>query len=373
MKMFKTGLCVVAAGCLLVQGLSAEPKSDAAETVVIYKVNRSVSDFPRKEDFSMPESAHDTSITLVPASTDPVYAVLGNSLDVVHIAGDPGADGILKGTPIAIDGAYDVAWSHAVVYANFFRAYGATPVDAADLSAQFRAMWDADNLYLLVEVSDEALLLDSVNGWHDDGIEIYTDVNDLNRAYGAGDTEIFQTTSVIDLTSPYPATITPGGVNPVPGATIKMVVNTNAGSYVLEAAFPWANLAAGGYTPAGGNLIGFGIAINDDDDGDAVDTQLMWVTTSTLLWRNSVYFPTIEIVDLPSAIGDISMELLSETNAVFSWDTSAWGRYALQGKADLPTGTWSNIIPKLSGGAGSVTVTSVVDQVQYFYRAAVDE
>ena len=140
-------------------------------------------------------------------------------LEAVRVAGGgvsppPDLSEFVQGTPVAIDGAYDAKWSAAEVYTNFFTTVGGAPDDAADLSAKLRAMWDADNLYVLVEVSDESHILEAGDSWDDDSIEIYIDVNDEDRAYTSGDTEIFQTGCLIDLTGPYPATITPVIIRP---------------------------------------------------------------------------------------------------------------------------------------------------------------
>ena len=86
MKVFKTGLCVVATVCLFVQGLNAGPESvslaqgmDTSKVVVVYEVNKRVSDFPEKEDFSTPESAY--------AAINRVMASGGSDADWSRVSG----------------------------------------------------------------------------------------------------------------------------------------------------------------------------------------------------------------------------------------------------------------------------------------------
>lgn len=242
------------------------------------------------------------------------------TLDIDYVrVGAPVLDYVQFGqatTPPVIDGAYDSAWASAVVHSDFNLVDGAAASDVRDLRARFCGMWDVNNLYVLIEVTDATLVRDSgTNAFLDDSIEIYTDVFEKNTTYDAND--IYQTTSPIELDQANPVTITPVG-QPVSGGTFKMVVNSS--SYVLEAAIPWSSLGTG-YTAAIGNVIGFGIGINDADQaGDTRTRQIMWGTLAANLWSTSASFPEVQLTDVAGAqptcdeIWETGFGLLSDFN-----------------------------------------------------------
>ena len=66
----------------------------------------------------------------------------------------------------------DAVWAGAAQY-NEANVIVGTAVPASDLSASYRALYDATNLYLIMQVTDETLVNDSGTSWYnDDGIEI---------------------------------------------------------------------------------------------------------------------------------------------------------------------------------------------------------
>ena len=99
-------------------------------------------------------------------------------------------DGVVLRTDLApvIDGTIDPVWSGANQYPIQNVIIGSA-VPAADLSASYRALYDATNLYLLVTVSDETLINDSGTSWYfDDGVELFVDGDHSQGAsYDAND------------------------------------------------------------------------------------------------------------------------------------------------------------------------------------------
>jgi hypothetical protein len=76
-----------------------------------------------------------------------------------------------------IDGSVDSKWNSANSQTIANVIVGPV-VDASDLSGSFRTLWDATNLYVLVEVTDNSQRNDSgISTWHDDSVEIYIDAN----------------------------------------------------------------------------------------------------------------------------------------------------------------------------------------------------
>ena len=89
----------------------------------------------------------------------------------------------------AIDGKLDDVWKSAKPHPIANSMYE-PPKSPRDLSAEYKAMWDEDNLYLLVEVTDDILKHDtSPEDWYDsDSVEVYIDATDSKSAqYGPTD------------------------------------------------------------------------------------------------------------------------------------------------------------------------------------------
>jgi hypothetical protein len=71
--------------------------------------------------------------------------------------------------PPVIDGQVDGVWAAAATHAFVPLA------DPADGSGTWKVLYDANNLYILVEVTDDSLKNDSANSWLDDSVEVYFD------------------------------------------------------------------------------------------------------------------------------------------------------------------------------------------------------
>ncbi|MFA5252704.1 MAG: sugar-binding protein, partial [Phycisphaerae bacterium] len=105
--------------------------------------------------------------------------------------------------PPVIDGNEDDLWSAAQVYKVKNVIYS-PPSSPNDISADFRAMWDANNLYLLIDVTDDVLVNDTrpdqavtlptgstnIPWWYDDCLEVYIDAdNSKSNQYGTDDAQ----------------------------------------------------------------------------------------------------------------------------------------------------------------------------------------
>jgi regulation of enolase protein 1 (concanavalin A-like superfamily) len=184
-----------------------------------------------------------------------------------------------------LDGVVDALWAGANSYPVANVTLG-TAVPASDLSASFRALYDATNLYLLVQVSDQTLLNDSGTAWYyDDTVEVFIDgdysrsttgydgVNDFQLAvrYNDGNVVIRGSNS-----APVPA-----------GAQARLATAT--GGYVLEMILPLAQI---GVSPVDGALLGLDVQVNDDDDGGDRDTKMAWWSTDDNTWQYPSLFGT---------------------------------------------------------------------------------
>ena len=108
-----------------------------------------------------------------------------------------------------IDGNVDEAWARAPIYkiTNELKEVSSgeklVPIKSPeDLSADFRALWDEKNLYLLVNVTDDKLVSDTdpdhpvklpsgsttIPWWWDDSVEVYLDADNAKAPqYGKHD------------------------------------------------------------------------------------------------------------------------------------------------------------------------------------------
>jgi hypothetical protein len=188
----------------------------------------------------------------------------------------------------AIDGTIGEAWKTAPQY-QLENVIYTPPTSSNDLSASYRAMWDHDNLYLLVEVTDDILRHDSPpdQWWKSDSVEVYIDGdNSKAPAYGPND---FQYAFIWDKTSPQMLENKHNGTNGVQYA----IVTTEKG-YRVEAKFPWSTLGA---KPSAGAKIGLDVHVNDNDTGER-KTKLCWHDREDNAWNNPQLFGNAELAGL---------------------------------------------------------------------------
>ena len=209
----------------------------------------------------------------------------GTSKGYFQNPGSEDADHRIVPTNIAptIDGSVDSRWNSAnsQTIANIIAG---PVVDAGDLSGSFRTLWDSTNLYVLVEVSDQAQQNDSgVSTWHDDSVEIYIDAdNDKQTSYGSDDYQYRFTWNGSLLI-----------VQEIKhGATIGVTASRaqTAAGYAIEVKLPWNTLNQS--SVAFGALLGFDVHINDDDDGGSRDSKKAWFNTADTSWQNPGTFAT---------------------------------------------------------------------------------
>jgi len=184
-------------------------------------------------------------------------------------------------------GTGEAAWAGATIYGigNVLLDAGTLPAGSADLSGSWRTLWDDTNLYVLVDVTDDVLINDSANPWHDDSIEIYIDGDNLKGANYDGVNDIQYIFGWNDL-----AAFTPG--NSPAGRTDQVsfsMVATGSG-YTLEAAIPWEEVFGFVTSPSGGDFIGIEVHVNDDD-GEGADTdrdhKIAWINTTDISANDS--------------------------------------------------------------------------------------
>jgi hypothetical protein len=194
---------------------------------------------------------------------------------------------VKTGRAPVIDGQAEDLWSAAGKYDIKNVMY--SPVSGPnDCSATYKAMWDSDNLYLLVEVTDDSLKNNGGDYWNNDGIEVFIDSdNSKSTAYGDND---FQFHFDWDKAKPIMAEAKHGDIQGV-----EFVMVTTGNGYRTEIKFPWSALKA---KPSAGVAIGLDIQVNDDDDGGDRDSKLAWHCTEDNAWNDPSTFGNAQLLGL---------------------------------------------------------------------------
>ncbi len=167
-------------------------------------------------------------------------------------------------TPV-IDGEVDYAWEGAS--AQYF-----VPLDdPANASGSWKALYDSENLYVIVDVTDDSLQNDSASSWQDDSVELYFD---------GGNTKVDTPLSGNDhqftlgwTTDEIQGTNIDGATEGIEHAQ----VDTDTG-WRIEIKLPWLSIQ--GAAPQARDLIGIDCYYNDDDDGgDSRENKLLSFST----------------------------------------------------------------------------------------------
>lgn len=186
-------------------------------------------------------------------------------------------------TTPTIDGTIDAVWSSHTA-SELKNTNQPTISSAADLTVNWRAMWDATNLYILVEVTDDAKFNDSgTETYKDDELEIYIDIgNNKPTTYGANDHQYTFRWNDATLVRETHAHSTAG--------ITRATANPTSTTYVTEISIPWATM---GGTPAVDQLVGFEVMMNDDDNGGERDGKKSWFAAADDTWSNPSLMGTV--------------------------------------------------------------------------------
>lgn len=146
--------------------------------------------------------------------------------------------------------------------------------DGKGLEATYKVAWDADNLYLIVNITDPTPLNNGRSGdrlWDGDGVELFIGSEKLDQP----GTLLFSDHQV--LLGAHPA-VKPGSTHVVnaakqPEIALINVPSVDGSGYTMEAAIPWSALDI---KPAEGSELIFDLAIDDAPQGGGRSRQLMW-------------------------------------------------------------------------------------------------
>jgi len=169
------------------------------------------------------------------------------------------------GTPV-IDGRIDPVWDKAQPFRARHRS-GNT-----EASATFRAMWDDRAIYILAEVKDSHLSVQSGTPYMQDSLEIFLDENrDKTREYGADDLQFRVNAENVQ------------SVDKGDGSRFYTAVSKTEDGYVVEARVALLK------QPANGTVMGIELQINDAVGEERVGTLNVFDATG-MAWDDTGLF-----------------------------------------------------------------------------------
>jgi hypothetical protein len=189
-------------------------------------------------------------------------------------------------TPV-IDGQVDGVWAAASTHSFVPLA------DPADGSGTWKVLYDANNLYVLVEVTDDSLKNDSASSWQDDSVEIYFD---------GGNTKLSTPLSGDDHQYTFGWTANDIQGTNITGYTagIEQAQATTATGWRIEVKMPWLSIQ--GKAPQARDLIGIDCYYNDDDDGGDTREGKMLSFSAVEGWNDASQWATAILAEVPAPV-----------------------------------------------------------------------
>jgi endo-1,4-beta-xylanase len=178
------------------------------------------------------------------------------------------------GTPV-IDGTVDDVWVSATEL----------PINRYQMAWQgangiSKVLWDNENLYVLIQVSDSQLDKSSANPWEQDSIEVFVDENNAKTSfYEDGDGQY--RVNFDNETSFNPISIAEG---------FESKTHVSGNGYTVELKIPLKTI-----TPVNSTKIGFDVQINDGQDG-ARQSAATWNDTTGLGYQDTSVFGELTLV-----------------------------------------------------------------------------
>ena len=218
------------------------------------------------------------------------------------------------GSPPVIDGTLDGVWYSTTNAAGVIRD-NSMPDSPEDLWYDdyfaFRAMWDADNLYIFVEVRDDVIYTEAGNSYENDSIELFCDANNSKGTSvdGLDDVQIRweyldATTADLDLSH-----LPDFPIGNVEFAIVDVTHPDDSPGWNLEFSIPMADLSLD--LVDSGDSIGFEVQLNEND-GEGRDAILRWWGDDNAGWNNPSYWG---VATLCNSVADSVMKVVKAASA----------------------------------------------------------
>jgi chitodextrinase len=253
-----------------------------------------------------------------------------------------------------IDGTKEASWTGTTYSIDNLTA-GAVS-GSSDLSGNWTASWDDANLYLFVNITDDAIRVDGPNWYDDDRIEIFIDAEgNRGGTYGTKDYQYF--------IRPGETTISETKLNAI--TNVQLANITVTGGYRLELKIPFSTL---GITPVSLNKLGIDVQLGDDDDGGSADGKLAWYSLDDNSWASPSLFGVASLgqksdVIAPSVATALVTTAITATSFTLAW-TASTDNVGVTGyevfKAGVSVGTTASTSLNVTGLTASTTYSMTV-------------
>jgi len=229
-----------------------------------------------------------------------------------------------------------------------------------NIAAKWSGLWDTQKAYFFINVTDDDLSADGGNWYANDGVEVFIDGNNSKGGGYDGEND-FQYGFVWNNTSVQEGSNPDGATN---GVEFKMVESENG--YSLEIAIPWTTIKA---TPEQGTVIGFDIAINDDDWGGDRENKISWFQKEDIGWQKPSAFGTVGLIaaeveqeitqeiQLKKGWNLVSINVMPQTNAVKDLFKNVTVVKNLEGFYDFKKPAFCNSLLEIEPGEGYLIYT----------------
>lgn len=186
------------------------------------------------------------------------------------------------GTP-ALDGSVDSVWSKAPEL-----KLDTKQMAWSGATGTAKALWDDNNLYVLVQVRDDQLNKSNPNVWEQDSVEVFVDENNEKTPTFQEDDGQYRV-NFENFASFNPAEIAEG---------FESKVSVSGTNYTVEMKIPFKKVQ-----PANNAKIGFDAQINDAKDGTRISVNA-WNDPSGQGYQDTSIFGELTLTGKPSSGGD---------------------------------------------------------------------
>ena len=255
-------------------------------------------------------------------------------------------------TAPSIDQTIDAAWTKAPIGAINKVSSGTMPSDI--VGTQWRAMYDNNYLYLLVEVKDNSKYNDSgTSWWDDDVVELFLDANNSKGGSYDGINDY-------QIAFRYNDGVVKAGSGNMNIAGINFSMTNLTGGYNIEARIPWSAIGA---TPALGKAIGLEVSVDDDDNGGTRDAQVSAFSSTGTAYQSpsvfgTVYETTCDAITTPAPIITSSLTANGTVGQVFNYTIQASNSPTSYDASPLPVGLSINTVTGLITGTATLAATT---------------
>ncbi|MDK8193793.1 endo-1,4-beta-xylanase [Paenibacillus sp. UMB7766-LJ446] len=242
------------------------------------------------------------------------------------------------GTP-TIDGSVDSVWSQAPEM-----KLDTKQMAWSGATGTAKALWDDDNLYVLVQVRDDQLNKSNPNVWEQDSVEVFVDENNGKTATFQDDDGQYRV-NFENAASFNPAEIAAG---------FESKVSVSGTNYTVEMKIPFKKVKS-----ANNAKIGFDAQINDAKDGNRISVNA-WNDPSGQGYQDTSVFGELTLTGKPSSGGNNGGGNNSGgNNGGGSGGSNSGTTQQPRPQPELP-GSDSVIVPviKVENGTATATVSS---------------